>query len=215
MSEIAIDKLGLPEWEGMCEANQDVVNGNCDLIFPGQKLYFADNLLMPKGAPVPVEPQAAVEPVPAPVDPAPEVVEGPVGQEEVVDDVEPELQTSGQAFVNNSFGPVSATAQRAADRIFGSVPGASLIDIGGTRASARDPQGHPSGNALDYMVLDDAALGDAIAQYHIDNWNALGVDYIIWQQRIRYLPTGPWVIMEDRGSVTQNHYDHVHVNYRP
>ncbi len=76
------------------------------------------------------------------------------------------------------------------------------------------PGGHPSGNALDYMVLTDEALGDAIVQYHRDHWAELGVEYLIWQQRMLSSPGGSWVMMEDRGGTTANHYDHVHVNYR-
>jgi hypothetical protein len=40
------------------------------------------------------------------------------------------------------------------------------------------------------------------------------VEYVIWQQRIITSPTGAWKPMADRGSVTANHMDHVHVNYQ-
>jgi hypothetical protein len=92
------------------------------------------------------------------------------------------------------------------------VPGADSITIGGTRASAADPGGHPSGLALDYMC--SPSLGDAIAEYHIAHWDELGVEYIIWQQRMLSSPGGAWKSMENRGSATANHMDHVHVNYR-
>ena len=93
------------------------------------------------------------------------------------------------------------------------MPGADSITIGGTRASAADPNGHPSGLALDYMVGSDAALGDAIVEYHIAHWDELGVDYVIWQQRMLSSPDGVWKAMADRGSATANHMDHPHVNY--
>jgi hypothetical protein len=121
----------------------------------------------------------------------------------------------GVAVISNSAGPVSARAQAAADAVVSNVPGAMGITIGGTRASAADPGGHPAGNALDYMVGGDSALGDAIVAYHIANWSALGVDYIIWQQQYLSSPDGAWEWMEDRGSPTANHYDHPHVNYVP
>ena len=117
------------------------------------------------------------------------------------------------AQISNSAGSVRPVAQAAADAVVSNVPGAGGITIGGTRASAADPGGHPSGLALDYMVMSDAALGDAIAQYHIAHWDELGVEYIIWQQRMLSSPGGSWSYMEDRGSTTANHYDHVHVNY--
>jgi hypothetical protein len=118
------------------------------------------------------------------------------------------------AQISNSSGNVQPQAQAAANAVVANVPGADGITIGGTRASATDPGGHPSGLALDYMVGTDAALGDAIAQYQIEHWDELGVEYVIWQQRMLSSPTGSWQPMEDRGSTTANHYDHVHVNYR-
>ena len=119
------------------------------------------------------------------------------------------------AQITNSAGPVSAHVQTAANTLVSNVPGVAGLTLGGTRSSATDPHGHPSGNALDYMVLTDSALGDAIVQYHIDHWADLHVEYIIWQQRILQSPGGSWSFMADRGSPTANHMDHVHVNYLP
>jgi hypothetical protein len=34
---------------------------------------------------------------------------------------------------------------------------------------------------------------------------------VIWQQRINF--GSGWQLMEDRGGVTANHYDHVHVSF--
>ena len=118
------------------------------------------------------------------------------------------------AQISNSAGPVASSVQAAANVVVSNVSGASGISIGGTRPSAADPGGHPSGKALDYMVMSDAGLGDAIAEYHIAHWDELGVEYIIWQQRMLSSPGGSWSSMADRGSTTANHYDHVHVNYR-
>ncbi len=121
---------------------------------------------------------------------------------------------SAVAQINNTSGAIRPEAQAAANAVVSNVPGAAAISLGGTRPSAADPGGHPSGLAVDYMVLSDAALGDAIVAYHIANWDALGVDYIIWQQRYLDSPGGSWSSMEDRGSPTANHMDHPHVNYR-
>jgi LysM repeat protein len=128
----------------------------------------------------------------------------------------PRATTAAAAVkIINSAGPVKPRAQAAANAVVAGVPGAAGITIGGTRASAKDPHGHPSGLALDYMVGSNRALGDAIAQYQIANWDRLGVGYVIWQQRILTSPTGTWKAMADRGSATANHRDHVHVNYKP
>jgi hypothetical protein len=118
------------------------------------------------------------------------------------------------ARISNTAGPVRSQAQAAANAVVSNVSGAAGITIGGTRASAADPGGHPSGLALDYMVGSNTALGNAIVEYHIANWNALGVDYIIWRQRMLSSPGGSWSGMSDRGSATANHMDHPHVNYR-
>jgi hypothetical protein len=117
------------------------------------------------------------------------------------------------AQISNTAGPIRPQAQAAANAVVSNVPGAGAITLGGTRPSATDPGGHPSGLAIDYMVLSDTALGNAIVQYHIDHWAELGVEYIIYQQRILQSPGGSWSGMADRGSPTANHMDHVHVNY--
>jgi hypothetical protein len=84
-----------------------------------------------------------------------------------------------------------------------------LDNIGGVRAG--DPGDHGSGHAVDIMT--STAQGDAVAQYLQGRAGELGIKYLIWKQR-RWAPGGSWVPMEDRGSVTANHYDHVHVSVR-
>ncbi len=118
------------------------------------------------------------------------------------------------ARITNSAGPVAGVVQAAANAVVSNVPGADSITLGGTRPSAADPGGHPSGLALDYMVGSDAALGDAIVAFHIAHWDELGVDYVIWEQRMLSSPNGSWKAMADRGGATANHMDHPHVNYR-
>jgi hypothetical protein len=82
-----------------------------------------------------------------------------------------------------------------------------------------DPQDHGTGRACDFMestggqvpAADRMAHGDQVAAYTIANAARLGVKYVIWRQRI-WNPGGAWRPMGDRGSITQNHYDHVHVS---
>lgn len=85
-----------------------------------------------------------------------------------------------------------------------------VTNIGGFRPG--DPQDHGKGLALDVMVPVSSALGDTIANWAINNSADLNVKYIIWKQRI-WMPGGTWNGMEDRGSTTQNHYDHVHISF--
>lgn len=70
---------------------------------------------------------------------------------------------------------------------------------------------HGSGRALDIMVR--GSLGDQIAAYVRENYQALGVSEVIWEQRIWTVERSSdgWRPMEDRGDDTANHYDHVHV----
>ncbi|MGY2066068.1 hypothetical protein [Blastococcus sp. SYSU DS0619] len=121
---------------------------------------------------------------------------------------------SAVAKISNTAGSHRPVVQAAADAVVSNVPGAAGITLGGTRASAADPGGHPSGLALDYMVMSNAALGDAIVEYHRAHWDELGVDYLIWEQRMLSSAGGSWKAMENRGSATANHFDHVHVNYQ-
>ena len=71
---------------------------------------------------------------------------------------------------------------------------------------------HPKGLAVDFIV--GRATGDRLAEFVYERSDLLSVKYIIWRQRIRY-PGGSWKTMEDRGSATANHYDHVHVSFLP
>jgi hypothetical protein len=92
-----------------------------------------------------------------------------------------------------------------------------IDDIGGYRPG--DPQDHGQGLALDVMVPDGSKLGDDVAQFAIDNMEAAGITYIIWKQRFyrgvdnKYGAANTWNKMEDRGSKTENHFDHVHISF--
>jgi len=72
---------------------------------------------------------------------------------------------------------------------------------------------HGSGQAVDAMVS-DSAQGDAVAAYVVQNASELGVSEILWAQQIWTAERSSegWRPVEDRGSVTANHYDHVHVS---
>lgn len=83
------------------------------------------------------------------------------------------------------------------------------VDSVGGRASRGGDSDHPSGLALDFMV--DPETGDALADYVLANQSDFGVTYLIWQQQ--YNDGSGWSTMEDRGSPTANHMDHVHVSF--
>ena len=84
-----------------------------------------------------------------------------------------------------------------------------------------DPQDHGTGNASDFMLSsggrmpsgDWMAVGDRTSAYLIANYGRLGIKYIIWRQHIwNESVCKCWRVMENRGSITQNHFDHVHVS---
>jgi hypothetical protein len=111
-----------------------------------------------------------------------------------------------------------------------------VSSIGGYRSSDAYPE-HPTGRALDVMIIDqgktDAAVtcGSLIAAYFTKNAESLKVGGIIWRQHSWYclspawgaaqtscsrdrtteLDYSKWKTMSDRGSWTQNHMDHVHI----
>ena len=80
--------------------------------------------------------------------------------------------------------------------------------------------GHNSGMAVDFMVPVNSAQGDQLAEYLTKHMDELGVYYVIWKQRFYmpqqniYGPANTWNIMPNRGGVTANHYDHVHVSFK-
>ncbi|MHA6785034.1 hypothetical protein ACVGOW_29175 [Pseudonocardia saturnea] len=81
----------------------------------------------------------------------------------------------------------------------------TLIGVAG-RARVSD---HPRGLAVDFMT--GRERGDLIADCALANQEALGISYVIWRQRVNY--GDGWEPMSDRGSATENHYDHVHVSF--
>ena len=92
-----------------------------------------------------------------------------------------------------------------------------LTDIGGYREG--DPQDHGQGLAVDVMVPVGSEVGNQVAQYAVDNISNAGISYVIYRQQFYapvdniYGPANTWNQMPDRGSVTENHYDHVHVSF--
>ena len=124
---------------------------------------------------------------------------------------------SGTAEAKYNLGPVKPQLTQLVN-ILG--PMFDIKTVGGYRESATDPNGHPAGLAADFMVpLTPAgkAQGDALVVYAQAHARELGIDYIIWYQRIWSVARADegWRRMEDRGSATANHMDHPHINVLP
>jgi hypothetical protein len=112
----------------------------------------------------------------------------------------------------------TATMQRLLDeliRLFGRGQGVGCYRPG-------DPQDHGRGRACDFMMStagqhpspEMRTHGQAMADWLVANAASRGVQYVIWEQRIWNIDRARegWRRMEDRGSITQNHFDHVHVS---
>lgn len=84
---------------------------------------------------------------------------------------------------------------------------------------------HKAGRAIDFMTLSAdqsslrTAVGNEIAAYGRTHHARLGIEYIIWRQRIwnatrsddrTRVAWSTWRAMADRGSITANHGDHNH-----
>ncbi|MBC6466969.1 hypothetical protein HKK74_15875 [Actinomadura alba] len=99
------------------------------------------------------------------------------------------------------------------DREFGPFPTIGCLRPG-------DPGEHGSGRACDFMESTGGSMpsaerqahGDRVAQYAIQNASRLGIMYVIWKQRIYDMRSPGWKLMGNRGGITANHFDHVHIS---
>jgi hypothetical protein len=85
-----------------------------------------------------------------------------------------------------------------------------ISSFGGRRASSGF---HGTGQAVDAMIS-SSSVGWDIANWTRANASKLGVSEVIYYQKIWTVQRSSegWRAMEDRGSATANHYDHVHVS---
>jgi hypothetical protein len=80
-----------------------------------------------------------------------------------------------------------------------------------TYGTLRGDGEHAQGIAMDIMAAGDRAW--QVAEFLREYYSEFGVSYVIHARRIWSVERSSegWRAMEDRGSVTANHYDHVHV----
>ncbi|HEM3443298.1 LysM peptidoglycan-binding domain-containing protein [Streptococcus suis] len=154
--------------------------------------------------------------------PLEEVVEQPVVEAPVDEVVEqpvvetPQVTALSTTTTSTSAYDVGLQPQVAAFRA--EVANAfGITSFSGYRAG--DSGDHGKGLAIDFMVPESSALGDQVAAYAVANLASKNINYIIWKQRFYapydsiYGPAYTWNLMPDRGSITENHYDHVHVSF--
>ena len=117
----------------------------------------------------------------------------------------PKAGSTGCDLDSSQLGAVKQHVRTAANFLGCQYGEPTVLGVAG-RAGNSD---HPSGKALDFMV--QRATGNALAACALRNQEALGISYLIWRQRINF--GEGWQPMEDRGSPTANHMDHVHVSF--
>lgn len=174
--------------------------------------------------PAPVEARAAALPAPARAEsygeigfganaqPKPKVKPKPKPSPKPTSTPSPTRETSSGVSRNTSraglsnVGGMTANAIAVINAVKAEFPGSG--PFGGYRPG--DPLDHGSGHAVDIMC--GLGEGDTIAEFLQANAGELNIKYLIWRQRIWYPGGGGWQGMEDRGSATANHFDHVHVS---
>ena len=122
----------------------------------------------------------------------------------------PESPSTGMGGVT----PRMLKVKNTIDLEFGPFPTIGCVRLTG------DPQDHATGKACDFMVTTGGTMatgsaktqGDQVAEYAISHASSLGIKYVIWRQRIYDMRSPGWRMMENRGGVTANHYDHVHIS---
>lgn len=98
---------------------------------------------------------------------------------------------------------------------------AACREVGACQASTYEGHQPSADLALDFLTseaygelpTDGHVFGDRLADFALASMAQYRIHYVIYRQRIN-LGDG-WEAMEDRGSITQNHYDHVHVSFDP
>ncbi len=147
-----------------------------------------------------------------------EETSAPAAQKAVADTTSVATSNGLSYAPNHAYNPMNAGLQPQTAAFKEEVASAFGITLfSGYRPG--DPGDHGKGLAIDFMVPENSALGDQVAQYAIDHMAERGISYVIWKQRFYapfasiYGPAYTWNPMPDRGSITENHYDHVHVSF--
>jgi len=108
---------------------------------------------------------------------------------------------------------VLAHVQHFADLVCGTFDACTISTYDGHQPVASRAIDILVSDAYGRVPTDDNMLGNAVGDFALAHQPPSGITYVIWRQRIN--SGDGWRAMEDRGSITQNHYDHVHVSFEP
>ncbi len=140
--------------------------------------------------------------------------------------VEPEgFPVCASPFRPSDFSAVAAVAARAAGATIRFPPNQRIVVKPHVRAFADAAQAatgvaswgtyythHPTPErALDAFA--NKADGDALCQFALAKWGRFGLRYMMWWHHINYNDGRGWLWVEERGSPTDNHMDHVHLGF--
>ena len=161
---------------------------------------------------------AAAPEAPATPQSAPVAEEAPAAQPAAETTAAPEVQPVASTPTTGNAIPTDPNLQPQAEAFRQEIAAKfGITNIGGYREG--DPEDHGKGLAVDVMVPVGSEVGNQVAQYAVDNISNAGISYVIYRQQFYapvdniYGPANTWNQMPDRGSVTENHYDHVHVSF--
>ena len=101
--------------------------------------------------------------------------------------------------------------QKFANAVCGATEACTISTYNGHSPTASRAIGILVSDVYGKVPTDGNKLGDTVAAYALEHMPDHAVMYVIWRQR--YNDGAGWDPMEDRGSITQNHYDHVHVSF--
>jgi uncharacterized protein YraI len=123
------------------------------------------------------------------------------------------VTTTSSTTVSVSGGPVNSNVQGFANSVCGATGSCKISTYTGHHPSRVRALDILTSNAYGYYPTDSYARGNQVAQHALNNWGKYNIWYVIWKQRINYNDGRGWQWMADRGSITQNHYDHVHISF--
>ncbi|KAG8754961.1 hypothetical protein FRC14_004484 [Serendipita sp. 396] len=138
----------------------------------------------------------------------------------------PKDTSDNTSYPTPSFPSVGACKKRSVDgakKIVAANPG-KVRQIYCTRdCSCPGDSDHCCGLAVDLMCSKAGGVktttGRPIAEWVMNHRKDINLKYVIWGQKIwnpsrdAVKPWSQWRDMEDRGSITANHWDHVHVSF--
>lgn len=130
----------------------------------------------------------------------------------------PPASTSGKTL--KGISKLNGNGKKVVDHVLTNYP--KITNIYGWRSSSSYSSDHPNGRAVDIMIPKYKSsstmvdYGWTIAKDFQANAKAYNVSYIIYRQKLwnAAYPDRGWRTMENRGSDTANHMDHVHVSVK-